>query len=141
MNSSSDIVISKIASIQRCVKRAREELAAADDFAHDYTHQDAAILNVTRSCEQAIDLANHMIRRDKLGIPKDSGDTFDLLATRRLIGDELSRKLKKMVGFRNIAVHEYQDIDIEIVRSVIRDGLDDLLAFTDRVLEWDRQSE
>ena len=141
MNSTSDIVINKIESIQRCVERAREELAAADDFEHDYTHQDAAILNVTRSCEQAIDLANHMIRRDKLGIPKDSGDTFDLLASRRLIGDELGRKLKKMVGFRNIAVHEYQDIDIEIVRSVIRDGLDDLLAFTDRVLEWDRQSE
>lgn len=141
MNSPSDIVINKIESIQRCVERAREELAAADDFEHDYTHQDAAILNVTRSCEQAIDLANHMIRRDKLGIPKDSGDTFDLLASRRLIGDELGRKLKKMVGFRNIAVHEYQDIDIEIVRSVIRDGLDDLLAFTDRVLEWDRQSE
>ena len=141
MNSPSDIVINKIESIQRCVERAREELAAADDFEHDYTHQDAAILNVTRSCEQAIDLANHMIRRDKLGIPKDSGDTFDLLANRRLIGDELGRKLKKMVGFRNIAVHEYQDIDIKIVRSVIRDGLDDLLAFTDRVLEWDRQSE
>lgn len=107
MNSTSDIVINKIESIQRCVERAREELAAADDFEHDYTHQDAAILNVTRSCEQAIDLANHMIRRDKLGIPKDSGDTFDLLANRRLIEDEL----------------------------------DNLLAFTDRVLEWDRQSE
>ena len=141
MSHTNDIVINKIESIQRCVKRAREELAAADDFEHDYTHQDAAILNVTRSCEQAIDLANHVIRREKLGIPKDSGDSFDLLATGRLIGDELSRKLKKMVGFRSIAVHEYQDVDIAIVRTVIQDGLDDLLAFTDRVLEWERQTQ
>ncbi len=131
-----DVVINKIESIQRCIKRAREEHAAASDFSKDYTHQDAAILNVTRACEQAIDLANYLIRTHKLGIPKDSSESFGLLPAAGIIERNLAEKLKKMVGFRNTAVHLYQKIDIAIVESVIKRSLDDLLSFTDRILEW-----
>ena len=53
-----DIVINKIQNIQRCVRRAREEYQAdRDGFAANYTRQDAALLNVLRACETAIDLA------------------------------------------------------------------------------------
>ena len=130
-----DVVINKAASIQRCVKRARDERARSRDFFSDYTHQDAAILNVTRACEQTIDLANHVIREKKLGIPTDSGDSFALLATEKLITEDLAGRLKKMVGFRNIAVHEYQELEPAIVVSVIDRGLDDLVEFVDRVIE------
>ncbi len=69
-----DVVVNKVQSIQRCVLRAREEHRdAGGQFLGDYTRQDAAILNITRACEQAIDLANHLIRSEKLGIPTDSG--------------------------------------------------------------------
>jgi hypothetical protein len=55
-----DVIINKIESIQRCIKRAREEYEkAGKSFYEDYTRQDAAILNITRACEQTIDLANH----------------------------------------------------------------------------------
>lgn len=55
-----DAVINKVQSIQRCVQRAREEYqAAGEGFLSDYTRQDAAVLNITRACEQAIDLADH----------------------------------------------------------------------------------
>ena len=75
-----DVVINKIQSIQRCVRRAREEYQAnRDGFAGDYTRQDAALLNVVRACETAIDLANHVIRARKLGIPVSSADSFELL--------------------------------------------------------------
>jgi hypothetical protein len=58
-----DIAINKIQSIQRCVRRAREEYQAdRDGFATNYTRQDAALLNVLWACETAIDLANHVIR-------------------------------------------------------------------------------
>jgi RecB family exonuclease len=61
-----DIIINKVQSIQRCIERAREEYSlAGDNFSNDYSRQDAAILNITRSCEQAIDLANHVIKRHK----------------------------------------------------------------------------
>lgn len=135
-----DVIISKTASIQRCVKRAREEYAAATDFAHDYTNQDAALLNITRACEQAIDLANHVVRTAKLGIPTDSGESFDLLATAAIIDRDLASNLKRMVAFRNIAVHEYEELDIDIVVSVITTELDRLVTFTEQVVAWNVRS-
>jgi len=81
-----DVIINKIQSIQRCIKRAREEYKeAGEEFDSNYTKQDAAILNITRACEQALGLANHIIKTDKLGIPADSGQSFDLRFTELVV--------------------------------------------------------
>lgn len=132
-----DIVLNKIQSIQRCVQRARQEYAAdPDSFDTNFTRQDAAILNVLRACEQSIDLANHVIKSSRLGIPTSSGESFDLLQVAGVIEPELSERLQKMVGFRNTVVHHYQRIDTQIVRLVIVSGLDDLIQFGDKVLTY-----
>ncbi len=131
-----DVAINKAQSIQRCVGRARDEYRqAGDNFESDYTRQDAAMLNVTRACEQAIDLANYVVRLEKLGVPTDSGDSFLLLARAGVVPNELSEHLRKMIGFRNIAVHEYQDPNIEIVRTVITESTEDLLEFSRLMLQ------
>lgn len=132
-----DIVLNKIQSIQRCIRRAREEYAAdPDGFEENFTRQDAAVLNVLRACEQSIDLANHVIKTRKLGIPTSSGESFTLLQAEGAIERGLNDRLQKMVGFRNAIVHHYQRMDIAIVRAVISSGLDDLVTFGDRVLTY-----
>ena len=132
-----DVVVNKIQSIQRCVRRVREEYAAdTDSFDTNYTRQDAAVLNILRACEQSIDLANHVIKNRKLGIPTSSGESFELLAAARVIDPGLSERLQKMVVFRNAVMHHYQRMDIEIVRSVITVGLDDLVEFGDGVVGY-----
>lgn len=124
----------KIASIQRCVSRARQEFAEAGAaFADDITRQDAAILNVLRACETAIDLANLLIRERRLGIPSSNRDSFRLLAEGSVIPADLAARLQRMVGFRNVAVHRYRDLDVAIVADVISRGLDDLSTFSERV--------
>jgi len=129
-----DIVINKIQSIQRCVERARQEYQLdPDGFATNYTRQDAAALNLLRACEQSIDLANHLIQTCKMGIPTASAESFDLLRAKQVIDLTLSERLKKMVHFRNIVIHQYQRMDIEIVISVILSGMDDLILFCDYV--------
>ena len=131
-----DIIINKVQSVQRCIERAREEYAlAGDNFSNDYSRQDAAILNITRACEQAIDLANHVIKSYKLGIPTSSAESFELLARKNIISGKTERIMKKMVGFRNTAVHQYQGLNLEIVITVITNGLDDLLGFTQSIIE------
>ncbi len=128
--------INKVQSIQRCVERAREEYRLAGDrFAEDYSRQDAAILNITRACEQAIDLANHVIKQNKLGIPASSAESFELLARKNIITSETEEKMRRMVGFRNVAVHQYQRLNTGIVETVIVSGLDDLLTFTRSILD------
>lgn len=132
-----DVAANKIQNMQRFVLRAREVYAAdPDGFAADALRQDAAMLNVVRACQQSIDLANHAIKSRKLGIPTSSAESFDLLRAAGVIDAELSERLQKMVGFRNVIAHHYQPANPAIVRAVIASGLDDLVAFGDRVLAF-----
>ena len=131
-----DLVINKIQSIQRCIQRAREEYGSdPEGFDTNYTKQDAAILNVVRACEQAIDLANYLIKKHKLGIPTSSTESFDLLRQKFIIDPSLSEKLKKMVHFRNTVIHQYQQTDMSIVKAIIVSDLNDLIRFGDRIME------
>jgi uncharacterized protein YutE (UPF0331/DUF86 family) len=126
-----DVIINKIQSIQRCIFRAKEEYQfAGKAFQEDFSRQDAAILNITRACEQTIDLANYLIKKHKCGVPTSSRESFDLLAQHKIISTPLSQKLQKMVGFRNIAIHEYQKLNSQIIVAIIENGLEDLLDFT-----------
>ncbi|MEQ7154694.1 type VII toxin-antitoxin system HepT family RNase toxin [Brevundimonas aurifodinae] len=126
---SDDILVSKAQIVERCIVRAREELAGSINFASDFTRQDAAILNIQRACEATIDMAFRIVRLKGLGAPSNSREAFDLLAGAGLIDAPLSAAMMKMVGFRNVAVHRYADLDLDLVQTVIREGLDDLAAF------------
>lgn len=126
-----DVLLAKAETIQRCVRRARDIYGrAGTGFAADLDAQDAAILNILRACETAIDLANHIVRKKRLGIPKSSADGFRLLTWDGILSSELAHNLARMVGFRNIAVHEYREIDLDIVKSIIAKDLDDLVTFS-----------
>lgn len=130
------VVVSKVQSLQRCVLRAREEFSlAGDGFLQDFSRQDAAVLNIVRACELAIDLANHLISKRKLGIPSTNRDSFEILCEQGLIPKDLCASLYDMVGFRNVAVHTYQKLDLNIVIDVIQNRLNDVLQFADVVLD------
>jgi uncharacterized protein YutE (UPF0331/DUF86 family) len=125
-----DVILNKAAIIERCVKRVRD-LYADDDanLFEDLTRQDAIVLNLQRACEAAIDLAMHLVRRQRLGVPQESREVFSLLAEAGAIDPLLAATLARMVGFRNLAVHEYQALQMPIVRAIIREQLADLLDF------------
>lgn len=130
-----DVLLNKAATIERCVARAREEYAHnPTTFATDYTRQDAAILNIQRACEAALDMGQHLIRREKLGIPQSARDVFALLAQSGWISTTLAESLKHMVGFRNIAVHDYQAMQLPITVSIIESHLDEFLQYSQTVL-------
>ncbi|WP_020564579.1 type VII toxin-antitoxin system HepT family RNase toxin [Methylosarcina fibrata] len=130
-----DVLINKAATIERCVARAKEEYAAnPDGFAADYTRQDAAILNIQRACEAALDMGQHLIRRERLGVPQSARDVFELLARGGWIEAELAASLKRMVGFRNIAVHDYQQLQLPITVSIITRHLDEFLDYSRALL-------
>lgn len=77
-----DVLLNKATTIERCVARAREEYDRnPDTFDRDFTRQDAAILNIQRACEAALDIGHHLIRRDGLGLPQSARDVFRLLAS------------------------------------------------------------
>jgi len=130
-----DVLLKKAAIVERSVGRAREEYAAAGAaFATDFTRQDAAVMNIQRACEAAVDMANHIVRRDRLGVVSSARESFDTLVSAGFITQELAEAMKRMVGFRNLAVHDYQRLLLAVAERVIQRDLDDLLAFTEVVV-------
>lgn len=130
-----DVVLNKAASIERCVARAREEYETdPESFATNFTRQDAAILNIQRACEACLDMGQHIIRRESLGLPQSARDIFTLLAQSGWISDAQATAMKRMVGFRNIAVHEYQALQLPILLNIIKLHLDDFSEFSRCIL-------
>lgn len=130
-----DVLINKAATIERCVARADEEYRKDPaTFAADFTRQDAAILNIQRACEACLDMGHAIIRRERLGIPQSARDVFALLARAGWIDAPLAEALQRMVGYRNIAVHDYQTLQLPITIAVIERHLGDFLAFSRAVL-------
>lgn len=113
-------------------KKSTPPLASV--FSTDRTRQDAAILNVQRACETAIDLAQHWVQIRAVSVPASSRDLFTLLESAHLVEATLVQLLRNMVGFRNGAVHEYQQLDLAILAAVIERELDQILRFTGTAL-------
>src|SRR5882757_3313907 len=115
-----DTAILKITSLQRCIARARSTYrTAGPQFRSNHDSQDVVILNILRACETAIDLANMAIRSRRLGIPNDGRESFSILQREGHLSEEMASRLKAMVGFRNPAVHQYRDIDLDIVEHIL----------------------
>ncbi|MGL5377110.1 MAG: type VII toxin-antitoxin system HepT family RNase toxin [Cetobacterium sp.] len=132
-----DVIINKIETIKRCVARIEEEYSNDSKNLENYTKQDSIILNLQRMCEATLDLAMHFIKIKKLEIPQTSKQAFDILEKNSIIDKKLSTNLQGMVGFRNIAVHDYQSINIEILKKIIENHLNDSLILSQKILEVD----
>lgn len=119
-----------------CLKRIDEEYEQNPKNLFNYTKQDSIILNLQRAIEAAIDIAMHLCAVFKFGVPQSSREAFDLLEEKKVVSKELAKRLKAMVGFRNIAVHDYQAINLEILKNIIEKDLSDFLEFKDAVLNF-----
>jgi uncharacterized protein YutE (UPF0331/DUF86 family) len=75
-----------------------------------------------------------LIRREKLGVPQSTRDIFNLLAGAKWIDEKLAERLKHMVGFRNIAVHDYQTLQLVITVAIIEHHLDEFLQYTEALI-------
>lgn len=130
-----DVILNKTATIERCVNRIHEVYEGNPGNLKDFTKQDSIILNIQRACEASIDLAMHIVSERKLGVPKASREGFKLLEEADVIDSSLAKILMNMVGFRNIAVHDYQALDIEILEAILEKHIDDFKTFTKIILQ------
>ena len=123
-----DVALNKAAIIERCIRRIREEYAAAPDL-QNYTHIDAMTLNIERACQACIDLAMHIVAGQHLGMPQSSSDAFRLLTESGLISPETKKAMRTMTGFRNIAIHQYEELDLGVLRFIAEEAWNDLVTF------------
>ena len=125
-----DVVMNKIQTIERCLKRIREEYVGFEDtFEENHTKQDSVVLNLERASQATIDIATHIVKVRGLGLPNTSRELFDLLLENHIISSDVCKQMQGMVGFRNIAVHDYQNLNIEIVVAIVEKHLGDFEGF------------
>jgi uncharacterized protein YutE (UPF0331/DUF86 family) len=137
-----NILVGKANIIERCVARVREEYVGYEnEFEVNFTKQDSIILNLQRASEAVIDAANHLVKIKQLGVPQTSREAFELLVKSGGLEKELGAQLQKMVGFRNVAVHDYTSLNLAVVRKIIETRLSDFEKFAAWILEQGQTSE
>lgn len=131
-----DVVLNKVASLERCIQRIRQVHGMSDrNLYENLTTQESILLNLQRACEVSIDLAMHIVRKHRLGIPQDSRNAFELLRANGHLDSELTAAMKRMVGFRNVAIHEYDTLNLDMVKAIITQRLDEVLKFGQLMLK------
>ena len=132
------VLVRKAASLEGCLARVRDKYVGREaEFDSNIDLQDIVVLNLQRACQLAIDMALRIGRVRRLAFPSDTAEIFRILVQARLIDRELGDSLRRLVGFHNVAVHEYQELDLAKVRAIIETRLDDLGAFVKAMLAAD----
>ena len=124
------VIHQKLESLRRCLARIRsKEPISLGLLQKDYDLQDIVSLNLTRAVQMAVDIGAHMVSAQMQAAPATMGETFDQLGRMGVISAELALQLKKSVGFRNVAVHNYNAVNWAIVFSILQGHLQDFDAF------------
>ena len=130
-----EVIEQKIESLRRCVERVRQKTpATAAALASDPDAQDILTLNLTRAVQLCVDIGAHLISAQDKPSPDTMGQTFDVLVDMTVISAELAVRMKKAVGFRNIAIHNYETIDWQIAHAIATLHMRDFAAFAAAVV-------
>jgi uncharacterized protein YutE (UPF0331/DUF86 family) len=129
-----DIVLAKVSTIRKCVAAIRSLSRDLPEPEREWMRVDLTVLNLQRAVEASIDLASHLIAANGWELPRDAADGFRVLGSRGVVPPALTEVFVKMVGFRNVAVHSYREVDPRIVNGIARERLGDFESFAKAVL-------
>ena len=118
----------RLALIETCVSQLRT-LARPDAIARDIREQRFVEHTLQIAIQATLDIASHVVSDRRLGEPRTNRELFDLLARDGWISEPLVESLRRMVGFRNVLVHGYDDVNLGVVQDVVANRLGDLVAF------------
>ena len=130
-----DIVLAKASSIRKCLATIRRLKAPDAPQLEASIVQDVVVLNLQRAAQACLDLANHLITANSWELPRSARHSFEILREAGVIPLELARVMAGVMGFRNIAVHDYATLDPTVVEAIVAKHLADLEHFVDAVLD------
>lgn len=131
-----DVVLKKLESLRRCVKRIQDKTPTTyEELVDDYDLQDIITINLERSVQQCVDIGLHIISDLENPAPETMSQTFKALERASCLSPDVAERMTKAVGFRNTAVHAYQEIDWQIVYAIITKHLDDFREFARQIMD------
>jgi uncharacterized protein YutE (UPF0331/DUF86 family) len=125
-----DLIIAKVGSIRRNLKRISEKSGVdLELFLGDIDRQEVVSFNLHLAIENCTDLAAHIISEEGLGVPGSTSEMFYLLEENGYLSPQLTEKMIKAVGLRNLIVHEYSKIDLKRLYEIVSKDLEDINEF------------
>lgn len=132
----SAVMAQKLEALRRCIERIQsKQPITLERLVADVDLQDILVLNLTRSVQLCVDIALARLSALSVSAPQTMGESFDALASKQVIPIDLAVRLRKAVGFRNLAVHNYEAINWAIVHAIATQHLDDFREFAMAVLD------
>lgn len=132
-----DVILNKLNSLKRCLQRVEQKVPQTkQDLHNDLDAQDIVSLNLQRAVQLSVDIAAFLVSDLDLATPLSMAEGFDRLEQARIISSSVCSRMKKAVGFRNIAVHDYCSIDWDIVFSVSTTHIEDFKEFAREIIEF-----
>ena len=129
------VIADKLERLRRCVQRIEHKRPSTlEALVTDYDLQDILSVNLERAVQLCVDIAAHIIADREVSAPTTMAAAFETLHTLCILSSDLASSMKKAVGFRNIAVHNYQEIDWGIVFNICHHKLDDFRAFAQAIV-------
>lgn len=124
------VIEEKLESLRKCYQRVEDKRPATPEkLQEDPDIQDIISVNLERAVQLCVDIGTHIIANSEFPAPSSLGETFETLEEMGILDSEITEQMKKAVGFRNIAVHAYQQINWDIVFHISHEGLNDFKAF------------
>lgn len=128
------LIEGKLESLRRCINRVETKRPKTfEELENNLDLQDILSVNLERSVQLCVDIGSHISSQTDSKLPTTMAETFDILANENIIEMSTAQSMKKAVGFRNIAVHNYQSINWEIVFNISHHKLDDFKTFAKEI--------
>lgn len=132
-----DLVRRKLTELSEYVRQVSEYRdVTVQQYRADWKTQRIVERTLQMAIEACVDIASHMVADRGLRAPATYADTFEILVQSGLLSPDLGEAMVKMTGFRNVIVHDYAGIDVEVVIRVLRERLDDFRRFETEALRW-----
>lgn len=124
------VIENKLESLRRCIERVAEKTPnSAASLVNDFDAQDVIVLNLSRAVQLTVDVGSHIISESNLPAPTSMRNVFESLYSMHVISEAVSVRMKNAVGFLNVAVHCYADLNSDIVFAICVQRLDDFKQF------------
>ena len=132
----SSVVLARVTKIRQCVAILRRyALLDENSFLGNPDVSGNAERQLQVAIQAVIDIGNHVLADRDLGTAKDYKDIFRILSENRIVSKSLAGRLASMTGLRNVLVHDYLEVDLTIVRNILRKDLADFEKFITAVLK------
>lgn len=130
-----EIIMRKLDMLNRCIERIVANTPEKPELLFDdYTRQDVIVLNLQRAIQVCVDIGLHVFSKRSEPLPDSMREVFAGLERMRILDAATAEGLQKAVGFRNVAVHTYQEIDYRVVYAICTRHLDVFREFARRIL-------